>query len=220
MTGEAKILVGLGVVTLDIFVGGIFALIRVQTGPTVLSADPTILRREDSHAREAEDAQLTLVEFSDYQCPFCAQAHPFVEGLLEQYGDRVTFVYRHFPLATIHRHAQLSAEAAEAAGAQGKFWEMHDLIFRSQADWEGLTDALPVFQGYAEQLELDMEQFNEALESDEFLTKIQQDVADGNVAGVNGTPAFFVDGERFSGSLAGLQTLIEAKLDPAEVTNE
>lgn len=216
MTGEAKILIGLGVLTLMIFVGGIFALNKDQSAPDVLSADPAILTREDSQVRSADNAKVTLVEFSDYQCPFCAQANPFVESILATYGDQVNFTYRHFPLVTIHSHAQLAAEAAEAAGAQGKFWEMHNLLFSNQADWEGLADALPTFQEYAQQLELNMDQFNQSLENHEFLPKIQQDLADGNTAGVNGTPAFFVDGERFSGSLSGLQTLIETRLQPAE----
>jgi protein-disulfide isomerase len=214
MTGETKTLIGISVVTILLFVGGIMALNKketVESGPV----DQAILVRENSHTLGGEEPEVVLVEFADYQCPFCAQSHPFIQALALQYPQRLQLVYRHFPLIQ-HQQAQLAAEAAEAAGAQDKYWQMHDLIYTGQEEWAENEDALAVFQGYAEQLELDMEQFNQALTEGTFKQKIQQDVADGNAAGVNATPTFFVDGQKFTGSLANLKILIDARLSQSQ----
>ena len=211
MTGEAKTLIGIGIVTLALFIGGIVMLAR-RSDPTVSqTADPAILVREDAYRLGAENPQVTLVEFSDFQCPFCAQAHPVVEAIVAAYPDKVAFVFRHFPLLQ-HQYAVQAGEAAEAAGAQGKYWEMTALIFKNQTAWAESSDALPLFQQYAGELELDLEQFNQAMADHTFRTKVQQGVADGNVLGVNSTPSFFINGEKFSGSMNQLKTAIEAKL--------
>ncbi|OGJ37307.1 MAG: hypothetical protein A2383_01385 [Candidatus Pacebacteria bacterium RIFOXYB1_FULL_39_46] len=224
MTGETKALIGISLVTFLIFIGGIVMLNRKNT--VVLepqNIDPTVLIREDSHLLQAEDERVMLVEFADFQCSFCASAHPIISQLLLTYPDKLSFVARHFPLSQ-YQHSMLSAEAAEAAGDQGKFWEMYDLIYTHQADWESASndEARAIFVSFAEQLELNLEQFNTALDNHTFRDKVLRDAADGNAAGVTGTPAFFVDGVRFTGSLQNLVTLIEARINTTEevVENE
>jgi protein-disulfide isomerase len=210
MTGEVKTLIGIGLVTLALFVVGIVALTKKSSPVAQQNVDPTILVRADSQRTGATEPKVTLVEFSDYQCPFCAQSYPVVEQIVASFPE-LQFVYRHFPLSQ-HKYALTAAEAAEAAGAQGKFWEMTKLLMERQTDWAESADALPIFQAYAQELTLDMEQFNQAMTDHTYLTKIQGDSADGTLAGVSGTPSFYVDGVKFSGTLQQLSDLIQNKL--------
>jgi protein-disulfide isomerase len=154
----------------------------------------TVPVNENDHVLGPATATVTLVEYGDYECPFCGAAHVSVKELLRLAGDDIQFVFRHFPMSTIHPHALPAAEAAEAAGAQGKFWEMHDLLFMNQ-DRLGLADLL----GYAQTLGLDLERF--ALEVDQHVhqPRIRQDFMSGIRSGVNGTPTFFVNGVRHNG---------------------
>jgi protein-disulfide isomerase len=138
-------------------------------------------------------AAATLVEYGDYECPFCRAASLSVKHLL-QLVDDLAFVYRHFPLSQIHPHAFQAAEAAEAAGAQGRFWEMHDLLFANQERLE-FGDLL----GYARMLDLDLERFASELATHAHEGRIREDVMSGIRSGVNGTPTFFVNGVRHNG---------------------
>ncbi len=147
------------------------------------------------HQLGAADAPLTLVEYADYQCPYCAQAVPIVEALRSEFGDRLRFVYRNLPLRNIHPHAQHAAQAAEAAALQGRFWEMHDLLFANQVD---LTDAA-IFR-YADSLELDSARFATDVESEGVLERIQADLQGAVDSGVGGTPTFFINGRRHDGA--------------------
>jgi protein-disulfide isomerase len=142
-----------------------------------------------------DDAPITLVEFSDFECPFCVRFLPTIEQVRETYGDQVRVVYRQFPLNAIHSNAQLSAEASLCADAQGKFWEMHDAIFeaRGKADSDGL-------KAIAANLGLDSEVFDECLDSREFQGQVAEDVRAGRQAGVTGTPALFINGRFLSGA--------------------
>ena len=140
-------------------------------------------------------ASVILVEYSDFQCPACAAYHPLVKQLLEELGDRIQFAYRHFPLPQ-HQQAKLAAYAAEAAGKQGKFWEMHDLIFDGQKDWEGNRGAQEIFQTYAVSLGLNLEKFKEDLNSEELIDKVSNDYRSGLSSGVNSTPTFFLNGRQ------------------------
>jgi protein-disulfide isomerase len=148
----------------------------------------------DDHVLGPSGAPVTLLEYGDYQCPFCGKARWEVRRLLGAIGDRVRFVYRHFPLSQLHPHAVEAAEAAEAAGAQGRFWEMHDLLFENQ-------DALdpPALLSYAEVLELDVPRFEQDLLQHRFADKVRRDFMSGARSGVNGTPTFFVNGFRHDG---------------------
>lgn len=146
------------------------------------------------HLRGQLDAPVNLVEFGDYECPFCGRAYPVVEALEEVLGDRLCFAFRHFPLAGAHPHALIAAEAAEAAGAQDRFWEMHGLLFEHQ---DALTP--PDLEEYAALLDLDMRQFAADLVAHRFADRLRADVHSGAISGVNGTPAFFINGYRHDG---------------------
>jgi Na+/H+ antiporter NhaA/2-hydroxychromene-2-carboxylate isomerase len=147
------------------------------------------------HRRGPADAPVTLVEYGDYECPHCGRAAPVILEAVDRLEGRVRFVFRHLPLVDVHPNAALAAEAAEAAGAQGRFWEMHDLLFRNQ---EALQHADLV--GYARELRLDMARFEEDLRVGRFSARVAQDVNSAEEAGVAGTPSFFVNEVRYRGA--------------------
>jgi protein-disulfide isomerase len=147
------------------------------------------------HIAGSTSAPLTLVEYGDYECPFCGQAYWVVKALQERLGDRLCFVFRNFPLANAHPHALPAAEAAEAAGAQGRFWEMHDTLYEHQSALD-----LPDLVEYAVDVGLDLDAFEYDLRTHRLLDKIRADVRSGALSGVNGTPTFFVNGYRHDGS--------------------
>jgi protein-disulfide isomerase len=151
----------------------------------------TVPVRERDHILGSKKAPVTLVEYGDYECPYCAAAHPVVKELQQHLGRRLRFVFRHFPLATAHPHAQHAAEAAEVAGAQGKFWEMHDVLFENQS---ALDD--PDLAEYAEALGLDLDQFVRELTGHVHAAHVREDFLSGARSGVNGTPTFFINGTR------------------------
>jgi protein-disulfide isomerase len=151
---------------------------------------------EDDHIQGSLNAPIVLVEYGDYQCPHCALAYPIVKSLQRRFEDDVCVVFRNMPFSQAHPHAQLAAEAAEAAGAQGKFWEMHDALYENQPS---LGQELI---GYlARELELDIDRFNEELATHRFHDKVRRDFMGGARSGVNGTPTFFINGERYDGAV-------------------
>lgn len=156
------------------------------------------------HIKGNKNAQLEIVEFGDYQCPYCAAAHPIVHDILHFFGDQVKFAFRNFPLTKIHAYARPAALAAEAAALQGMFWEMHDAIFDNQGSLSG-----DLFLQIAEKLELDNERFTNDLRLDDLAQKIEDDFETGMRSGVNGTPTFFVNGEKFHGDAADLFELLK-----------
>ena len=139
-------------------------------------------------------APVVLVEYGDFECPFCGRAHYVVETLREMLAERLCFVFRHFPLANTHPHALLAAEAAEAAGAQGRFWPMHDLLFENQEALE-----LPDLVRYASLAGVEIEPFVADLRTHRFREAIRADLHSGAISGVNGTPTFFINGLRHDG---------------------
>jgi protein-disulfide isomerase len=146
------------------------------------------------HIRGPEVAHVTLLEYGDLECPFCNQAEPVIRELLADFGE-LRYVWRHLPLNDVHPHAQLAAEAAEAAGDQGRFWEMHDLMFSHQ-DALTLRDII----GYAQDLDLDLERFKGHLRKRRAAGHIADDVESADLSGVSGTPTFFIDGHRHQGA--------------------
>ena len=146
------------------------------------------------HYRGPRDAPVTIVEYGDFECPYCGRAEPILRELLREFGD-VRYVWRHLPLTDVHSHAQLAAEAAEAAADQGAFWEMHDLLFDHQ-DALNADDLI----GYAEQLELDVERFASDLRKGVSNARVADDVDSADLSGVNGTPTFFINGRRHHGA--------------------
>ena len=147
---------------------------------------------------------VTLVEYGDYECPHCGRAYPIIKDVQERMGSRLRFVFRNFPLKEMHPHAQRAAEAAEAAGAQGKFWQMHDVLFENQ----GALDNRHLV-AYAEQLGLDAERFASELGSHMYAGRVREDFMSGVRSGVNGTPTFFINGVRYDDSWDP-DTLVEA----------
>src|SRR5262245_1685342 len=159
---------------------------------------------ESDHALGPEMAPVTLVEYGDYQCPFCGEAYPIVKELMDRLGQRVRFVFRNFPLATVHPHAEGAAEAAEAAGAQGPFWAMHDVLFENQ---EALGEEDLV--AYASALGPDESRFVGELTEHVHAARVREDFVGGVRSGVNGTPTFFINEERHDGPL-DLDSLVGA----------
>jgi protein-disulfide isomerase len=164
----------------------------------------TVPVSERDHVLGPATAPVTLVEYGDYECPFCRAAHASVEQVRQVMGNDLRFVFRHFPLSQIHPHAYQAAEAAEAAGAQGRFWEMHHLLFANQ-DRLGLRDLI----GYAGALDLDAERFVTDLRGHAYAGRLREDFLSGVRSGVNGTPTFFVNGIRHDGGYEA-QALLEA----------
>ena len=149
---------------------------------------------EDDHFQGSPDAPAVLVEYGDYQCPNCGAAYYVIKALQERFKDNLCFVFRNMPLTRTHRYAQLAAEGAEAAGAQDRFWEMHDGLYENQSDLSpGLLEVL------ARTLDLDIERFEEDLAAHHFHGRVRRDFMGGVRSGVNGTPTFFINGERYEG---------------------
>ena len=158
------------------------------------------------HMQGPPDAPVTLVEYGDYECPYCGEAYPVVKAIQKRLGDQVCFVFRNFPLAEAHPHAEEAAEAAEAAAAQGKFWEMHDLLYENQ-------DALEPedLVQYARALKLEPPRFVLEMREHLYVERVREDFRSGVRSGVNGTPTFFINGVRHDGpfDLRSLLTAIE-----------
>jgi protein-disulfide isomerase len=164
------------------------------------------------HIRGPVDAPLTLLEYGDYECPYCGIAHPITNAIQARMGDGLRFVFRHFPLTTVHPHAEPAAEAAEAAGAQGKFWAMHDTLYENQKRL-GATHLL----AYAGALHLDVGRFTNELAEHVHARKVREDFMSGVRSGVNGTPSFYVNGMRHDGpwDFANLLAAIQGATDAA-----
>ena len=146
---------------------------------------------ERDHSQGPADAPLTLLEYGDYECPYCAEAYSVVKEIQSRLGAQLRFVFRNFPLTEVHPHARHAAEAAEAAGAQGKFWEMHDTLFEHQ---DQLTD--DDLAQYAADLQLDTERFRGEMAEHTYWRRVSDDVESGQHSRVSGTPTFFINGVR------------------------
>lgn len=164
--------------------------------------DEAILIKDGAHVKGSVDAKVTIVEFSDLQCPACKFAQPELTKVYETYKDKIKIVYRDYPLTTIHKYAERAAEASEFASENGKFWEFHDLMFANQDTWAASTDEKQFNEflvSYAKGLGLDDKKMIEALNNKTYAARVQSDVDDGNRAGINATPTFFVNGEETKG---------------------
>ena len=164
------------------------------------------------HVAGALDAPTILVEYGDFECPYCGAAYPVVEAVRRQLGDALCFVFRHFPLTDSHPHAESAAEAAEAAAAQGKFWEMHHLLYEHQRTLDPSDLAR-----FAEELQLDVARFSRELSAGTYASRVQEDFQSGIRSGVNGTPTFFVNGVRFDGPWNDVAAFTDALSRPASV---
>jgi protein-disulfide isomerase len=156
------------------------------------------------HIKGPRSAPVTLVEYGDYECPYCGQAYWVVKDLEQTLGDLLCFAFRNFPLTTVHPYAEHAAEAAEAAGAQGRFWEMHDCLFENQ---QAIEDRDLV--KYAVAIGLDVERFIDEMIEHRYAERVREDFLSGVRSGVSGTPAFFINGARYQGS-PSLRSLLSA----------
>ncbi len=149
---------------------------------------------KQDHIQGKPDAPVVLVEYGDFQCPHCGAAYPMIKEIEHHFKDRMAFVFRHFPLSELHPYAQTAAVASEAAANQGKFWQMHGLIFENQADLR-----IPMLLELAESLNLNMKSFQKDFKDPGLFKKVQENFESGMISGVNGTPSFFINGQKYDG---------------------
>lgn len=164
------------------------------TGAAVSEPSRTPPPAADDISYGPADAPLTVIEYSDFECPFCAEYATILASLRDKYGDRVRFIFRNYPLSN-HEYATIAAKAAYAASLQGKFWEMHDLLFENQKEWTEADDPRPYFDSYAESLELDLDQFHADADAQSTSDLIKRQAAEGKAGGVTHTPWFVVNGK-------------------------
>lgn len=205
----AIIIVGIVIAGAIIVTGGIKINSKVQLDEISSSADGNsqpkpagskgidqLAVNEEDHIRGNPEAPITIIEFSDFQCPFCARFHPTVQQILNDYPDQVRWVYKHFPLDSIHPEARPSAEASECAGEQGKFWEFADGLFENQS-----LLGSNLYKELASQIGLNLSQFEDCVSSRKYKDHVEADLQDGIKAGITGTPGSFVNGEKISGAV-------------------
>jgi len=205
-----------GVVLVLIIGGGIFALSRYRNTGT---SSPLTVRASD-WAQGSVAAPVTLIEYGDFQCPSCGAYFPVIQDIQKAYGDQLRFVYREYPLVTVHANAFAAARAAEAAGMQAKFWEMHDLLFQNQAEWSGLSDPAAMFVQYAQSLQLDAGKFKADYSGYAVRDKVNASLKEGNRLGLQGTPTFYLNGQEIQNpqSEDAFKELINAAIKNEQLT--
>ena len=185
------------IIAVAVAAGAAVYLSRQPDQPTETAATATHVDiKGGGHFRGPENAAVTLVEFGDYQCPSCGAYHPLVKEILNRYPQQLRLEFHHFPLVTIHPNTMLASQAVEAAGEQGKYWEMHDAVFEHQMEWAGSPNPEPVFIALASGIGLDINKFMQSLRSPEVQTRILKDVERGQEAKVEAVPTFFINGEQ------------------------
>lgn len=199
MTQEAKILFGITAGSILLILGGVFFLGKStpQSDSGTTKVSPKLLVRNNSHITGNEKAKVTVVEFGDYECPACGAVYPVTKQLVSKYGTKIRFVFRNFPLPQ-HPNAQIAAEAAEAAEKQGKFWQMHDLLYEKQQEWAESSSPINFFTTYAKRLGLNIDTFTKDVQNNAYSDIITQDQNDGNTLGVDATPTFYINNEKFT----------------------
>ena len=219
---KAFILVLVG--TFVLLLGGILLFTKDNSSVSTKTVSSSILVPQASYQTSgfvngtylpaSASAKVTFVEFGDYECPACAIYNPYIKQLLSEFAGQITYVFRNYPLPQ-HKNAPISSFAAESAGLQGKYWEMHEKIFASQNDWANLSDPTDVFVGFAQELELDTAKFLTDLSSDEVKNKVKNDTNDGNAVGLTETPTFYINGQKVSltGSFDQLKSIIESEIN-------
>lgn len=209
MNSETKLFVGILVATAAIIGAAAFFFSGQSTAQKV---DSKLLVRDDSY-KTGTGSAVMLVEFGDYQCPACGAYHPLLKQVLKDFAGQLTFVFREFPLP-MHPNAPLAAQAAQAAGLQGKYWEMHDVLYEKQSQWSQSANARDIFTQYAKDIGLDTAKFAKDIDSDVVKNRVTADTNDGNTLGVNATPTFYINSEKIQnpGSLADFETLIKAAI--------
>lgn len=185
----------LAIMAMAVIMYGVITAAKNQQPPVrsvVLSPDVT----ETDHSFGDPEAKVVLVEFGDFQCPACANYYPIVKQIEANFKDSVRLVFRHFPLTNTHPNAMAASQAAEAAGLQGKFWEMHDLLYENQSDWSSLPSPRNTFMAYAGRLSLNVDRFQKDMDSEAVTAAIRFGVESGNRSAILGTPTFFMNGQK------------------------
>lgn len=202
------------------FFGILLIVVALLAGVFVLTKDeaasPSNGNQTSNHAQGAGDKGVTLIEYGDLQCPACKSYFPIIKQVKKTYGDDIKFVFRHFPLVQIHSHAFVAARAAEAAGLQGKFFQMHDLLYENQDSWSQLSDPTQAFEQYARQLKLDVDQFKQDTQSEQVSATINADLAEAKATGATSTPTFVINGERIEQNpqdIKGFKSLIDQAIE-------
>ncbi|RJP46399.1 MAG: DsbA family protein [Armatimonadetes bacterium] len=214
MNKDTKIILFIGIISLGILVSAILFLGGGSADNSRVAVNRDLLVREDSFKIASESAQLTLVEFSDFECPACAVAHPETKQLLEEYSGKLNFVFRHFPLPQ-HSKAIDAAIASEAANRQNGFIQMADKLFDNQGEWQESSKHKEVFIRYAGEIGLDEQQFKADLEDKSLTEKVKRDYQDAVSLKINSTPTFFLGDERIEGlpSYEQFKASIDSKLN-------
>jgi len=169
-----------------------------QPSETSASTSSTPVPAGGGHVRGPQNAPVTFMEFGDYQCPSCGYYAPIVQEVLQRFPNQIRFEFHHYPLIELHQWAMTAAVAAEAAADQGKFWEMHDLIYRNQDKWSRSQNAESDFVSYANQLGLNVNQFMQSMRSPDIQQRILQDVVRARESKINETPTFFINGQKLA----------------------
>lgn len=191
----------------------LFVGLIVFTGDDAGAPDDNQPVETSSHTQG--EGIVTLVEYGDFQCPACGGYYPILQAVKAQYGDQLTFQFRHFPIVSIHPNAMSAHRAAEAAGRQDKFFEMHDMLYENQNAWTGSSNPAATFEGYAQSLDLDMEKYKADVASSNVLDVINKDITAGKDLDVQSTPAFFIDGKKIGENprdVEGFSALIDEAL--------
>ena len=206
----------------------VVVVVGIIVGAMFIGGDNEVaVGAESNNFYGQENGIVTVTEYADFQCPACASFFPIVTQVKEQFKDQVRFEFKHLPLVQIHPNATAAHRAAQAAANQGKFWEMHDLLFSRQQSWSSSTNPTAVFDEYARELSLDMDKYSADSQSSETLAIITADIDAAKRLNVSGTPTFFIDGELIDsasiGSVDGFSNAIQQAIDakqgtPAEAT--
>lgn len=199
-----------------LLIGGLVVFSKMSNPSVdVSNVNPTEIQKASSsngqiadHVEGNPDAKVKIIEYGDYECPYCGQAYSPLKTIVANYGDQVAFIFRNFPLTTVHPNARAGAAAAEAAGLQGKYWQMHDKLYQGQNDWGTLTDSAKrdsIFQGYAEQIGLDMDIYNADLANGakNINQKISFDQAIGKKLNLQSTPVIYINDQRVDDNIVG-----------------
>lgn len=201
---------------------GLFFMTKKDTSQTNLNTNPKLVSETD-HVRGDKNSPVTLIEYADFQCPGCGSYYPIIKSLETKYEGKVKFVFRHFPLSQKHPNALAAARSSEAAGNQGKFFEMHDKLFETQDLWgQATTNQQALFEGYAKELGLDMTQFTSDFKSTEVADRINEDLKSGQQGfSVNQTPTFILDGEKIENptDAASFSKLLDKAIAKATTNN-
>lgn len=206
MGNDAKILTGIGLLTVIIVIVAAFTIgnkptpAQNQEQQTLGESQIKILLRPETHIIKGSNTKVTIVEFGDFECPACGVAHKVTKQIVSDYKGKINYAFREFPLR-IHKNSYNAALAAEAAGGQGKFWEMHDKLYEKQEEWSVKKDPIEIFSTYAKDIGLNVDEFIKDIKDKKYDKQIKMDLDDGNLLKIDATPTFFIGNKVFPGVL-------------------